>query len=109
MILPATDSIGAVRAAEKVRSAVEALRFHSNKDSGESVSVTASIGVATAMPHSDGTITTPQNLLQAADKALYRAKRAGHNRVAIAPVVPTREVDVPRTIATTKAADVKLE
>jgi diguanylate cyclase (GGDEF)-like protein/PAS domain S-box-containing protein len=109
IILPATDSIGAVRAAEKVRSAVEALRFHSNKDSGESVSVTASIGVATAMPHSDGTITTPQNLLQAADKALYRAKRAGHNRVAMAPVVPTREVDVPRTIATTKAADVKLE
>jgi hypothetical protein len=36
------------------------------------------------MPQPDGTITAPQNLLLAADKALYKAKQDGQNRVATA-------------------------
>ena len=44
------------------------------------VSVTASFGIA-AMP-GDGT--TQVELVAAADEALYRAKRAGKNRIAIA-------------------------
>jgi hypothetical protein len=92
IILPATDGLGAFRAAEKVRSAVEALRFRTNKNSGDWVSVTASIGVATAMPQPDGTITMPQDLLLAADKALYKAKYEGQNQVVTAlPAAPATQ------------------
>ncbi|MDE3163886.1 MAG: GGDEF domain-containing protein, partial [Acidobacteriota bacterium] len=87
IILPATNEAGALIAAEKIRSAVEALRFRVKKDSGEWVSVTASIGVATAQAEPEGTITTPYDLLQTADKALYQAKHEGHNRVVAAPPV----------------------
>jgi len=40
--------------------------------------VTISLGVATAAP---GAATSPETLIAAADEALYRAKRAGKNRV----------------------------
>jgi diguanylate cyclase (GGDEF)-like protein/PAS domain S-box-containing protein len=93
IILPGTDHAGAARTAEKVRAAVEALRFRVRKNADEWVSVTASIGVATAISQPAGSVTTPQNLLPAADKALYKAKHDGQNRVAaassIAPAMPT--------------------
>ena len=81
IILPATDGPGALRAAQKVCFAIQAQRFRSHKNSGEWVSVTASIGVATAMPEADGTITTPQDLLLTADKALYKAKHDGQIQI----------------------------
>jgi diguanylate cyclase (GGDEF)-like protein len=43
----------------------------------ETVSVTISIGVAEA----DRRHTTPQEVIEAADKALYRAKQKGRNRI----------------------------
>jgi diguanylate cyclase (GGDEF)-like protein len=96
IILPGTDHAGAVRAAEKVRRAVEVLRFHSKQNSEEWVSVTASIGVATATTESEKAAAIPQKLFQAADKALYMAKRDGQNRVeaasSIAPSMPTVSV-----------------
>ena len=49
---------------------------------GESRQVTVSVGVASVIPHEQ------QNedfLLQEADKALYRAKLSGRNRVMHAP------------------------
>lgn len=108
IILPATDQAGALKTAEKIRSAIEKLRFSANKNSGELVSVTASIGVATALPEPDGSTTAPQSLLLAADRALYRAKHDGQNRVAIAASLPRTGTETPEAIATTKSADTEL-
>jgi diguanylate cyclase (GGDEF)-like protein/PAS domain S-box-containing protein len=93
IILPATDHAGAARAAEKVRAAVETLRFRVRKNADEYVSVTASIGIATAISQPDGSVTTPQNLLLAADKALYKAKHEGQNRVASAWCVSHKQLE----------------
>jgi diguanylate cyclase (GGDEF)-like protein len=76
IVLPQTDVTGAEQAAERMRAAVEALRVP-HLDGGEPLRVTASFGVA-ALPSSG---TTREALVAAADAALYRAKRAGKNRV----------------------------
>jgi diguanylate cyclase (GGDEF)-like protein len=69
---------GAAASAERVRLAVEALALHHPglKPGGR---VTVSIGFATARPGYD--TVTPESLVENADAALYRAKRAGRNRV----------------------------
>jgi diguanylate cyclase (GGDEF)-like protein/excisionase family DNA binding protein len=69
-LLPHTDGAGALLAAERARLAVH------NTDRA----VSASVGVAT-FPH-DGA--TPNEMLLAADRACYVAKRQGRNRVATA-------------------------
>ena len=78
IILPGTTAEGAARLAERLRVAI-AERPATNPDDHR-VSVTASFGIA-AMP-ADGT--TQVELVAASDEALYRAKRAGKNRIAIA-------------------------
>ncbi|MGZ6143137.1 MAG: diguanylate cyclase, partial [Myxococcales bacterium] len=72
LILPETDAAGALAIAERIRAAVAAARHQT--ESGL-LQVTLSIGVAT-WPATD-----PDALLEHADKALYRAKQAGRNRV----------------------------
>jgi diguanylate cyclase (GGDEF)-like protein len=75
-ILPSTPARGAHAVAEMLRSRVESLATpHSGAASGV---VTISLGVATASP---GVASSPEALVAAADEALYRAKRAGKNRV----------------------------
>ena len=82
MILPQTDGDGALQMAERWRQAVEAATFRS--PDGRGVGVTVSIGVATFDPaHASG-----EDLVAAADEALYRAKHHGRNRVELA-----RELD----------------
>jgi two-component system cell cycle response regulator len=49
---------------------------------GETFSVTASLGVATLGPG----VATGEALLQSADEALYQAKRSGRNRVVMSGV-----------------------
>ncbi len=76
VVLPQTDSEGAALLAERMREAVERLRVPRVGGHG-SLHVTASFGVA-AVPAS---ARDKEALLRAADEALYRAKRAGKNRV----------------------------
>ena len=82
VILPSTDGDGALIAAGKVRTAVQKLDIaFENRPDGIST-VTVSIGAATEVPHLLGLTPAPEVLLQAADSALYKAKREGRNRIA---------------------------
>jgi len=75
VILPQTEIEGAVQVAERWRQAVETASFRA--PDGRSVGVTVSIGVASFDPsHTNG-----EELVAAADEALYRAKNQGRNRV----------------------------
>ena len=76
VLLPRTGEDGARRLAERVRSAVDALRIPAGEGT---VRPSVSLGVAAALP-GDGAA----ELLARADAALYRAKRSGRNRVAAA-------------------------
>ena len=85
-ILPDTDPGGALRVAEAMRAAVEALRIthrHSGSDLGV---VSISVGVATRVP--DRSQTDAAELVRQADEALYRAKQGGRNRIAAASLQP---------------------
>lgn len=75
-VLPGTSLSGASFVAEQMRKAISQLSI-AHPDSPFSV-VTASFGVASgiAMPETD-----PQDLVGAADLALYKAKHRGRNRV----------------------------
>ncbi len=81
VLLPQTDILGSERVAERIRETL-ALR-EIDASPGTLLAVTASLGVA-AFPDAP----TEDALVAAADDALYRAKAAGKNQVAIAaPVV----------------------
>lgn len=75
VVLVGTGELGAVGVAEKVRAAVEDVGKSMGYPAGV---VTASIGVAEYRP----TEHTDEDVLVAADRALYRAKAGGRNRVA---------------------------
>jgi len=77
LVLPQTDLTGATELAERVRGAIARMPIPLLVGDGD-LGVTASFGVA-AVPESAG---DAQALIAAADGALYRAKRAGKNRVA---------------------------
>jgi diguanylate cyclase (GGDEF)-like protein len=75
VLLLETDLVGAEALAESLRSAVETLAVPVE---GGAVKVTASFGVA-AYPETH----SADELMNAADRALYRAKREGKNRVSV--------------------------
>jgi len=74
LLLPETDGKGANVLAERLRTAVAALRFHADK---RDFSVTASFGIAERKPGID----TIEDLLKQADQASFKAKCDGRNRV----------------------------
>jgi len=77
IILPGTDADGALHVGEQLRATVEALGIEHGY-SNAAKHVTASVGVATSLEASPVEAAV---LIGAADRALYRAKRAGRNRV----------------------------
>ena len=87
VILPSTYTAGAVETAEKVCSAIEALRLPNEGNPEGGGWVTVSVGVATALARIGGTIRMPESLLLAADNAMYKAKNNGRNRVATAVLI----------------------
>ncbi len=83
VIMPTTDLDGAIHVAERIREAVMDLALpHSASRTADRV--TLSIGAASVVPSSDQ---SAEDLVAAADAALYRAKHSGRNRVMGAEMV----------------------
>ncbi len=80
VVLPGHDLAAARQVAERLRRAVEALGIPTSV-SGAAPVVTVSVGAASAVPHEGE---APAKLVAAADRALYRAKGGGRNRICVA-------------------------
>ena len=80
VLLPGASADDASRTADRILDAVVAMRIYEQP----LVRPTISVGVAQAMRHAD-----LQDWLDAADAALYRAKREGRNQVSVAAPLPS--------------------
>jgi diguanylate cyclase (GGDEF)-like protein len=78
VVLPDTDSRGALLVAERIRQALKGHRFLT--DLGLAVGVSASLGVSCYPEHGS----TPQDLIQKADQAMYSVKEQGKDAVGLA-------------------------
>ena len=76
ILLPGTDSDGAMEVAERIRKNIEGMTITTEED--EQTKITVSIGIHTLIP---GTDSSAENLIKKADRALYTAKNTGRNRV----------------------------
>lgn len=76
LLLPETQLTAALQVAETIRRAISELTLSDGQ--GHPLPITASLGVTEVLPG----IRTVDQLLERADKALYRAKRRGRNQVA---------------------------
>lgn len=77
VVLPNTDSFGAKQIAQNIKQKLQE-KAHPHKDSTAAKFVTLSFGIATIVPDESGTI---EDLISLADKALYRSKKEGRNRI----------------------------
>ncbi len=78
VLLPQTDLEGALVRADRIRAAIEHASFPARE--GKTARLTITLGVAAHPPHAD----TIDGLIDAADTAMYVAKRGGKNNVAAA-------------------------
>ena len=81
LLLPGRDLAAGMQVGEALRAEVEAAAM-SHPASAVAPHVTVSAGVAALVP---GEAQPPETLVNAADRALYRAKARGRNRVVAAP------------------------
>ena len=80
LILPGVDLAGGLVAAERIRCAIEKVELEKIGH------ITASLGVATYLEHSEDV----DELLELTDQAMYTSKRNGRNRVSVAkPIYET--------------------
>ncbi|HKP18818.1 MAG TPA: diguanylate cyclase [Gaiellaceae bacterium] len=84
LFLPDTNRDGAITVAEKLRKAMHKLRIP-----GIERSLTGSFGVSTFPDDA----ATPEGLMRIADRALYKAKQVGRDRVETAPPLPVEELE----------------
>ncbi len=77
VILPGVDSKGAMIAAERIRKTLEEQQLDTIGH------ITASVGVATFLEHSDNI----EDILDLTDQAMYQSKRNGRNQVTLAKPV----------------------
>jgi len=88
VVLPTADLRAAHARAERLRTKLRDLVvMHEGRSLG---SISASFGVSALPDHG----MTEKDLLQTADAALYRAKRAGRDRVELAPCTLTADVQI---------------
>jgi diguanylate cyclase (GGDEF)-like protein len=78
VILPRTELVNAYNVGERIRAAIADLRITTDGEPPQALRVTASFGIA-AYPES--TAADGEDLVRRADRALYRAKKTGKNRV----------------------------
>jgi len=97
LILPETDLTGALKLAERLRVALETTSIE--LADGKTLQVTASFGVALK-----DELRSADELVAAADEALYAAKRAGKNRVMPDPANGRPEQGQPERRKPKKAA-----
>ncbi len=79
LILPNTDLKGVTRIAKEIQDAVQKLNLRHNT-SKISDQVTLSLGVASMIPHQN---VAPGQLIESADRALYKAKTLGRNQMQV--------------------------
>lgn len=84
-LFPATARTEALELAERLRRSVAELRVPIGTE--VPLRVTISLGICAVDP-AQGATGTPEGLLEAADQALYRAKKTGKNRVESVSAVP---------------------
>lgn len=79
VLLADTSTENTVTYAENIRKVIKSLEFKTDK--GEAVKITISGGIVTAENNKD--ITGHTDFIKAADKALYRSKHTGRDRISV--------------------------
>jgi diguanylate cyclase (GGDEF)-like protein len=78
LILPRTEMVSAYNVGERIRSAIADIRVTTDSEPPKVLSVTASFGIAS---YPESKAADGEDLVRKADRALYRAKKTGKNRV----------------------------
>lgn len=78
IVLPETPSEGMMVVAERLRQIISSLRI---KHEGGELGITASFGAASHMPVQQTPAVTPMQLVNLADRCMYKSKQTGRNKV----------------------------